>query len=109
MLFISTYLELQLECVIHVVHVYYRVHTDRTHDSDCQPVLHLITRDLVMADEQDLQWNAGKMSIASADGIASRGERMSWTFSVEINNADLCNHIKEESHISSGEGVIKVC
>lgn len=54
-----------------------------------------------MADEQDLQWNAGKMSIASgcADGIASRGERMSWTFSVEINNADLCNHIKEESHI----------
>lgn len=60
-------------------------------------------------DEQDLQWNAGKMSIASADGIASRGERMSWTFSVEINNADLCNHIKEESHISSGEGVIKVC
>lgn len=58
---------------------------------------------------QDLQWNAGKMSIASADGIASRGERMSWTFSVEINNADLCNHIKEESHISSGEGVIKVC
>lgn len=52
-----------------------------------------------MADEQDLQWNAGKMSIASADGIASRGERMSWTFSVEINNADLCNHMKEESHI----------
>lgn len=60
-----------------------------------------------MADEQDLQWNAGKMS--SADGIASRGERMSWTFSVEINIADLCNHIKEESHISSREGVIKVC
>lgn len=87
----------------------YIIEYTRTHDADCQPVLHLITRDLVMADEQDLQWNAGKMSIASADGIASRGERMSWTFSVEINNADLCNHIKEESHISSGEGVIKVC
>lgn len=56
-----------------------------------------------MADEQDLQWNAGKMGIASADGITSRRERMSWTFSVEINNADLCNHIKEESHISSGK------
>lgn len=56
-----------------------------------------------MADEQDLQWNAGKMGIASADGITSRRERMSWTFSVEINNADLCNHVKEESHISSGK------